>query len=178
MTELLKLDGYNVHALLASQPVPRAAYQDYLRASGQPLPPAVTQTGPSTSPVTHISQTDAQAYCRWAGGREGRVYRLPTMAELQALYAEDAADGITLEVWGHTSRARPELYGGSKDVFLCEWTGEIEEVPQPGGRSPRILGSIFYPPWLRHGSNAIQAQAHLLATEGYSFVTFRLAADG
>ena len=71
----------------------------------------------------------------------------------------------------------PEVIGGLKPVFLCEWTAETETVEQPAGRPAHVLGSIFYPPWLREGSTGMHAQAHLLATEGYSFVTFRVAYD-
>lgn len=177
METFLNVTGAGMRALLANHPVTRAEYKGYLQAAGQALPAALKRPEPPGSPVTYISQADALAYCRWAGAVAGRDYRLPTMAELQTLYEEDIADGISLELWPHTPGHMPELRGGLKQVFLCEWTGETEEIPQPAGRPPRVLGSIFYPPWLRHGSNAIHAQAHLLATEGYSFVTFRLACD-
>ncbi len=176
-TELLTIDKGGLHALLAHAPVTRAAFKEFLRDTGQKLPPSLAEPGAASAPVTRISQHDALAYCRWAGSREGRTYRLPAMAELEQLYSEDAADGVSLEIWGHTAGHTPEVRGGLKEVFLCEWTTETEEMPQPGERPPRILGSIFYPPWLRHGNNAAHAQAYLAATEGYSFVTFRLACD-
>lgn len=176
-TQLMRINGGGIHALLGHSPVTTAAFKEYLRATGQKMPPATTQPGSSTAPVTRVSQQDALAYCQWAGSREGRRYRLPTMAELQELYSEDMADGISLDVWAHSAGHTPEVRGGLKAVFLCEWTGEAEEIPQPAGRPPRLLGSIFYPPWLREGNNATHAQAHLSATEGYSFVTFRLACD-
>ena len=46
-----------------------------------------------------------------------------------------------------------------------------------GEARTRVLGSVFYPPWLREGPNATHAQAYLLASEGYSFITFRAARD-
>lgn len=177
MKTLLKVTGAGVQGWLASQPVTRSAFKDYLRASGQAIPAVLARPAPPTSPVTQISQTDALAFCRWASAGAGHIYRLPTMAELQELYREDIEDGIDLELWPHSPGHTPELREGLKQLFLCEWTGETDEIPQPPGRPARILGSIFYPPWLRHGSNASHAQAHLLATEGYSFVTFRLASD-
>ncbi len=176
-TELLTIDRGGIHALLAHSPVTGAAFKEFLRATGQKLPPALTASGSAAAPVTRVSQQDALAYCRWAGSREGRTYRLPMMAELEELYSEDAEDGVSMEMWAHTPGHTPELRGGLKEVFLCEWTSEFEEVPQPSERPPRILGSIFYPPWLRHGANASHTQAYLSVTEGYSFVTFRLACD-
>ncbi len=178
MTAFVKVTGVGVRASLANHPVTRAEYKGYLQSTGQPMPPVLKRPEPSNAPIACISQADALAYCHWASAGRGEAYRLPTMAELQALYIEDIADGINLELWAHTPGHVPELRGGLKQVFLCEWTGETEEIPQPAGRPPRVLGSIFYPPWLRQGSNAAHAQAHLLATEGYSFVTFRLACDG
>ncbi len=177
MDTLLNITGAGVRALLVSHPVTRAEYKRCLQMTGQALPAALKRPEPPGSPITTVSQADALAYCRWASAGAGHIYRLPTMAELQELYIEDIADGINLELWPHTPGHTPELRGGLKQTFLCEWSGETEDIPQPAGRPPRVLGSIFYPPWLRHGSNATHAQAHLLATEGYSFVTFRLACD-
>ena len=69
------------------------------------------------------------------------------------------------------------MIGGLKPVWLCEWTQETEVIEQAGDHAPRVLGSIFYPPWLREGNAPGHAQAHLAADEGYSFVTFRLVYD-
>ncbi len=173
MTDFLQVNTYDVHALLACHPVTCGSFKEYLQATGQALPPAPLRPNSPQAAITGISQIAAQAYCRWVGP----AYRLPTMAELQELYREDAADGVSLELWPHTAGHMPELRGGLHTVFLCEWTGEVEELPQPAGRPPRLLGSVFYPPWLRQGSNASHVQAHLSAAEGHSFVTFRLARD-
>ncbi len=126
--------------------------------------------------MVYVSQDDATAFCRWLGPQEGRAYRLPCMAELAELVGEEAAQGVDSEIWPHYHEQRPELRGGLKPAYLCEWTQEVETIPQPGGRS-RVLGSVFYPPWLRQGPNASHLQACLLASEGYSFVTFRVALD-
>jgi formylglycine-generating enzyme required for sulfatase activity len=174
MREMIEVHGPGVAVALAEDPVTKAEYRAYLRAAGRGSPPPLGQGERLSDPVTYVSQTDAIAFCQWLSTQEGRAYRLPKMAELSALAGDAAADGVSLEVWPHYYEQRPELRGGLKPDYLCEWTQETEAVPQPGGRT-RVLGSVFYPPWLRHGPNASHLQACLLASEGYSFVTFRVA---
>lgn len=171
----IELDQHGVHALLATHPVERGVYKAYLRDAGLPTPPPLARIGPPMAPVTDVSHVDAVAYCEWLGRREGRTYRLPTVAELLELAAEAEEEGISDEVWPHQRGHRFEVRGGMKEMFLCEWTCETEETPAQPGQPSRTLGSIFYPPWLRHQSHSYHAQAHLAATEGFSFVTFRLA---
>jgi hypothetical protein len=177
MDDFLTLDQRGVRCVIASHPVTREAYKRFLREMHLPVLPALAQPATPGAPVTYVSQVDARAYCQWLGSREARRYRLPTMAELLELHSEDKTyDGFSSDLWPHEPGERPEVRGGMKQVFLCEWSDETEEIPQPDQRPPRVLGSVFYPPWLREGTNAVHAQAHLLSTEGYSFVTFRVAA--
>jgi hypothetical protein len=177
MDEFLTLDQHGVHCVIARHPVSRENYKRFLRETHMPVPPALAQPAAPGSAVTYVSQVEARAYCQWLGSHDSRRYRLPTMAELLELYSEDTtADGFSSDLWPHEPGDRPEIRGGMKQVFLCEWSDEIEEIPQPDQRRSRVLGSVFYPPWLREGANSIHAQAHLLATEGYSFITFRVAA--
>jgi len=175
MDNFIRLTLHGRRTVLAAHPVSRECFKQYLRETDQPTPLFLTRPEPSSNPVTYVSQVDALAYCRWLGAHEGRTYRLPSMSELQEALGEAANEGISPDFWPHTYGQLPELRGGLKPVYLCEWTLETETIEQPSGRPPRILGSIFYPPWLREGSNATHAEAHLLATEGYSFVTFRVA---
>jgi hypothetical protein len=176
--ETISLHTRDVNVALAARPVSRQEFRAYLSASGRPTPAPLARGDNPTMPVTYVSQVDAAEYCRWLGTQQGRGYRLPTMAELNELADEITQEGINPEVWPHTHQLHPELRGGMKPTFLCEWTAEVEELPQLGvNASVRRLGSVFYPPWVRQGNNASHAQAYLAATEGYSFVTFRLASD-
>lgn len=177
MDNTIALDEHGFHSVLAAQPVTRESYRRYLHDTGQPTPRALTLPAPPSDPIIYVSQVDATAYCRWLCAQQARACRLPTMAELEELNGELAERDEGPEAWPHTQGTLPEVLGGLKPDFLCEWTAETETVAQPAGRPAHVLGSIFYPPWLREGSTAMHAQAHLLATEGYSFVTFRVAYD-
>ena len=177
MDDTIALDEHGFHSVLATRPVSRENYRRFLKETGQPTPRVLTLPAPPADPITYVSQVDATAYCRWLGARQTGVCRLPTMAELEELNRELAEQEQGAEMWPHTHGNLPEVRGGLKPVYLCEWTIEQEAVEQPAGGPARILGSIFYPPWLREGSNAMHAQALLLATEGFSFVTFRTAYD-
>jgi hypothetical protein len=176
MRNMIEVRGPGVAVAVAEDPVTKDEYRSYLRAVGRATPPPLAQGERLSDPVTYASRDDAIAFCQWLSTQEGRTYRLPRMAELSELAGDAAAEGVSLEVWPHYYEQRPELRGGLKPDYLCEWTQEVETVPLPGGRV-RVLGSVFYPPWLRHGPNASHLQACLLASEGYSFVTFRVACD-
>ena len=176
MIELKTLKGPGIRCVIATHPVSRLSYKTFLRDAHLSIPKPLTQPAPGSSPVTYVSQISARAYCKWLSSQEGHPYRLPTMGELLELYSEDLTeDGFSSDLWPHQMGHMPEMRGGLKEMFLCEWSTEVEEIPQPNQRPPRLLGSIFYPTWLRQSVNA--PQAHFQATEGYSFVTFRVAAD-
>jgi hypothetical protein len=175
---MIALHGQGTKGItIAAHAVSRGEYKLYLHTSRQPVPAPLAKPEAASEPVTCVSQIDAGAYCRWLSAQEARSYRLPKMSELEELTGEVPLENVSTEIWPHHHGNRPELRGGMNEIHFCEWTAEVERLPGAGGRPDRILGSIFYPPWLRHGNNAAHAQAHLSATEGYSFVTFRLACD-
>jgi hypothetical protein len=177
MDDTITLQGEGYHSVLARHPVTRESYKQFLHDTKRDVPHALALVEPGSRPVTYVSQVDALAYCNWQGKRDGRAYRLPTICELQELAGELGQQGTASDIWAHEHGERPEVIGGLKPVWLCEWTQETEIIEQAGDREPRALGSIFYPPWLREGNAPGRAQAHLAADEGYSFVTFRLVYD-
>jgi len=79
--------------------------------------------------------------------------------------------------WSHAEGRLPEMRSGLRPVFLCEWTREVEETGPERDRE-RVMARIFYPPWLREGGNPLHAHAALLASESFSFVTFRVSYEG
>lgn len=179
MTEMIALRGQGgqaAFASLAAQPVSREEFKAYLHATGRPIPAPLARGGDPLAPVIYVSQVDAAEYCRWLSAAQGRACRLPHIAELHELADEITPEGISSELWPHFHQPHPAFRGGMKATYLCEWTQETDEIPQAGSAAaPRILGSVFYPPWVRQSGHASHAQAYLAASECYSFVTFRVA---
>lgn len=178
------LEYRSVH--LAARPVTLPEFRAFLQDAGRALPHGVKHAPANApggaEPVIGVTQLDAAAYCEWAGRRIARPCRLPGTDELDALMPHTVvshAHGVVPDAgfWPHERGHLPELRGGLKPVFLCEWTRETEEAPSD--RDPdRVMAGIFYPPWLREGNNPLHVHARLLASESYSFVTFRLAYEG
>ena len=177
MQEMISLNGPGVRAMTAIHPISRVAYIAYLRTTGQPIPPSLARPEGPGKPATCVSQVEADEYCRWLGKQEGQPYRLPSMAELLQLYGTAATEGTSGDIWPADAAPSTVPQGLAHNTYYCEWTCETQEIPQYGRDSVRVLGSVFYPPWLREGSNMLHAQAHMLATEGYSFITFRVSRD-
>jgi formylglycine-generating enzyme required for sulfatase activity len=172
----VEIGARRVH--LAAQPVSFTEFHAFLEDSGRPMHAGLRRASASAATVIGASQLEAATYCEWMTGRGGRAYRLPSMEELDAVMGQGPAHSVDAGVWPHEQGHLTELIGGLKPVWLCEWTRETEERPGVGGRPGRVLASIFYPPWLREGNNVGHMHASLLASEGYSFVTFRLSFEG
>ena len=173
---MVAVEGQDIHALVAPALVSRRSYVTYLHASGREVPPQLARLGAGPGSVTWVSQVDAAAYCSWLGAREGQPYRLPGIGELVEFYSDAASEGVTPGIWqADAERNPPDCV--AHDSCFSEWTRETLEEPVYGTGIVRVLGSIFYPPWLREGANASHIQAHMLASEGYSFISFRIARD-
>jgi hypothetical protein len=167
---------WELHARLATHPVTLGEYRLFLTATERPLPPAPAHhDADDREPVVEVSQLDAAAYCDWLGGQEGAVYRLPSLPELHALECLAEDEGFSAQIWPHRRGDLAEMRGGLKRQYLCEWAIDIEDPPISSDRPERQMAGIFYPAWLRPGNSASHLQAHLLASEGYDFVTFRVA---
>ena len=176
--EFIEVEVSGRRVYVALHPVTVEEFCTFMDASGRPRPPRLRCGRSGSSPVVEVAQEDAAAYCRWLCRQEGRACRLPSIAELQTLMEDAQADDLDFGVWPTEAGRMPALRGGLKPVCLCEWTCETLEVPRSDGRHARALASIFYPPWLREGNNVMHVHASVSASEGYSFVTFRVACDG
>jgi hypothetical protein len=177
MTDMLKVQGVGFRSVVTAQLVTRRAFLGYLEAAGRPVPPPLTRSGAPANAVTWASQVEAAEFCAWLGKHEGGRYRLPSIAELVAFHALAGQERLEVGAWpADVERQAPDCV--AHNSCFCEWTCETEEVPVYGTDQVRVLGSIFYPPWLREGNSVVHVQAHMLATEGYSWISFRVAQDG
>ena len=141
--ETITLHTRGINVALAVRPVTCQEFKAYLAVSGRPTASPLAHGDSGTSPVTEVSQVEAADYCRSFGAQQGRSYRLPSMAELHELADEITQEGINPEVWPHTHQLHPEVRGGMKPTYLCEWTQEVEELqPLGGNASVRRLGSV------------------------------------
>ena len=155
MDDFLKVTGHGVlRAARRPSRHPRR-YKEYLRATGQPLSPALKRPEPPASPISTSRKTMRVAYCRWASGARGHAYRLPTMAELQELYVRTSSDGINLELWPHTPGHAGTARGHETGLPVRVDRGNRGSAAAHRAAPAHVLGSIFYPPWLRHGNNAV-----------------------
>lgn len=173
---------------VAAQPVTFAEFSAFLQAAGRPLPKGVRRASsgqpggaPSggSQPVIGVAQPDAAAYCEWAGKRIGKACRLPSIDELDSLMPHTMvthAHGVVPDAgfWPHEQGQLAEVRGGLKPLFLCEWTRDVLEAVSRA-HPERVMALIFYPPWMREGDNMLHVHAALLASESYSFVTFRVS---
>ena len=177
-------DYRTVH--LAAHPVSLTEFLAFLDETERPRSPELKKA-PANSPgapepVIGVTQPDAAAYCEWVGRKTRRPCRLPSTNELDALMPHTSAThshGVVPDAgfWPHAEGHLPELRGGLKPVFLCEWTRDIEEAASTV-QPDRVLALIFYPPWLREGDNPLHIHAAVLSSKGYSFVTFRVSYEG
>ena len=83
------LDAYEI----GKYPVTVAQYRKFCTATGREMPDAPDWAWENDHPMVYVTWFDAEAYCRWAGGR------LPTEAEWEK--AARGTDGRTYP-WGDT----------------------------------------------------------------------------
>ena len=100
MDDTITLQGEGYHSVLATHPVTRESYKQFLHDTERAVPHALAQPEPGSRPVTYVSQVDALAYCSWQGKRDGRAYRLPAVCELQELADELGQQGASVRCLG------------------------------------------------------------------------------
>ena len=176
LPEMISVKGPGFSGLVAPHLVAASAFKLYLASLDHPASKQLMRCATQRGPICWVPQLEAVQYCLWLGRQHSRPYRLPSMAELIEFFSESAAQGISPDLWPADAARRTADLAGHEANF-CEWTRETDVLPGVDGADARVMGSIFYPPWLRSGNNAAHLQAHMQASEGYSFVGFRVACD-
>jgi len=117
---------------IAAHPVTNEEYHKFVYNSGYRVPKSWSGfqylDDTADHPVTGISKTDAEAFCKWVSDQMGEVYRLPSEAEW-----ERAARGMDGRIYP---------WGDEFDPWRCN-TAESSKrgttpvgVYSPGGNSP------------------------------------------
>ncbi len=132
--------------------VTNAQYYQFIRATGHPAPPHWTEgtypLGQEEWPVTQVSWSDADAYCRWAGkrlpteeewefaarGTDGRLYPWGNRWEPNAANAATTSRGTVAPVGSFPQGESPfkalDMVGN-----VWEWTASVLRA-YPGGHIP------------------------------------------
>jgi hypothetical protein len=123
--------------------------------------PRRNQRGRRQLPIVGISATDASRYATWLGRQDGRVYRLPLLAELQIL-----ARTVKQEhpIWP----CRPDPWDATRVTCPYEW---LDCTPGYAARRPS-LHCATHPMWLLNSHRQLVNAA--LADDDLAYVTFRL----
>lgn len=182
---------------LAATPVTNAQYAAFVAAGGSGAPPHWPGERPpeeiAEHPVTWVDWDEADAFCRWAGGRlpteaewekaargtDGRIYPWGDEAdERRAVVGRGMKAGAPEPVGSHPDGASP--YGlldmaGNVWEWTATWYGPYPEPPVDG--SERVLrGGSYASTRLRWARCASRSRSHPSRLQGH--IGFRVAREG
>jgi formylglycine-generating enzyme required for sulfatase activity len=128
--------------LMGRWPVVNADVRAFAEGAGRPLPAPVAAKldDPQLAdhPATDLTLADAEAFCAWASDRLGRLVRLPSGDEWEAL--------------ARGTDARPWPWGDVFDEARCAcvesgWGWTVPVTAHPGGASPfgaeQLAGNVW-----------------------------------
>jgi len=132
---MLRIEDFEI----ATHPVTNAEYKAFVEDTHYPAPlhwqEGRIPPGMENHPVIFVNRSDAWAYARWLSRKEGRVYRLPTVAEFE--YAARAGNPKARYPWGDESPEGRANYDPKGDRSFAEWRRYLKPVksyaPNPWG---------------------------------------------
>ena len=132
---MLRIEDFEI----ATHPVTNAEYKAFVEDTHYPAPlhwqDGRIPPGMENHPVIFVNRSDAWAYARWLSRKEGRVYRLPTVAEFE--YAARAGNPKARYPWGDESPEGRANYDPKGDRSFAEWRRYLKPVksyaPNPWG---------------------------------------------
>lgn len=182
---------------LSATPVTNAQYEAFVAATGWASPPHWADGRPppqlADHPVTWVDWTDAEAFCRWAGGRlpterewekaargiDGRIYPWGDESdERRAVVGRGHERGTTAPVGSCVSGASP--YGlldmaGNVWEWTSSWYGPYPE-PAAAGTERVLRGGSYASPGLRWARCAMRSRSHPCRRQAH--IGFRVARGG
>ncbi len=145
---------------VAETEVTNAQYAEYITATGKQAPPGWKSNkfpkGMDNFPVTGVSFSDANAFCKWLGVKLGAEVRLPSEAEWERAARGDTGNkypwgnlwdkkaALSKETGGKISRVKTfEINKSPFGVYdmvgnVWEWTES--QLQEPSGKAMKIKG--------------------------------------
>ena len=123
--ESVRLDDFEI----AEHPATNAEYKQFVEATGHAAPEHWASgripSGLEEYPVIFVNRYDAEAYAKWRSSKEGRVYRLPTVAEFE--YGARAGRKAAY-TWGDEAPEGRANFDPKGDRTLADWQRFIKPV--------------------------------------------------
>lgn len=115
---------------MLAHPLTNAEYKLFVDATGHAAPQhwegGRIPAGWENHPVIFVNRYDAAAYLEWRSRKEGRIYRLPTVAEFE--YAARAGRPGVKYPWGDEPPAGRANFDAAGDRVFNQWRRYLEPV--------------------------------------------------
>jgi len=123
---MLRVDDFE----MAIHPVTNAQYKAFVEETRHPAPlhweNGRIPAGFENHPVIFVNRSDAWAYARWLSGKQGRLYRLPTVAEFE--YAARGGLPDARYPWGDAKPEGRANYDPRGDRGFADWRRHLKPV--------------------------------------------------